>query len=359
MLLPILPSDSQTRPFLAPGAPAPTSRELAKGPLEDPFGRRIRYVRVSVTDRCNLKCTYCVSQNGFSFLPKDEILSYEEILAILGALVPVGLEKVRITGGEPLVRTDVVELFRGLGKLGLKRIALSTNGVMLRSHIDELHRAGVNHLNVSLDSMDPARFAEITRGGRLDKVWEGIERALEVGVETVKINCVLLRGVNDTEVAGIARVALRYPIQVRFIELMPLDHCGLPEGKHYLSAAEALATVEKDLGRLEPVPLESGRLDDGPASYYRLAEHPDAPGRIGVITPQSNSFCARCNRVRLSASGQLKLCLFGDEFVDLRKVVRTPGWTPDDVVAAVRESLVRKPKENAGYKNFAMQMIGG
>jgi cyclic pyranopterin phosphate synthase len=327
--------------------------------LVDPFGRRIRYVRVSVTDRCNLRCTYCVSQSGFDFLPKEDILSYEEILAILGALVPVGLEKVRITGGEPLVRTDVIELFKGLGKLGLKRIALSTNGVMLRSHIDALHAAGLNHINVSLDSMDPERFREITRGGKLEKVWEGIERALELGVGTVKINCVLLRGVNDAEVAGIARIALRWPIQVRFIELMPLDHCGLPEGKHYISAAEALARVSAELGPLEPVPLEEGRLDDGPASYYRFRDHPDAPGRLGVITPQSNSFCARCNRVRLSASGQLKLCLFGDEFVDLRAVVRRVGWTPDDVVAAVRESLVRKPKENAGYKNFAMQMIGG
>jgi cyclic pyranopterin phosphate synthase len=354
--LPLVHEEREGTPFISP-----TARPRAGGtaPLEDPFGRRIRYVRVSITDRCNLKCIYCTSQDGFNYMPKPEILSYEEILAIAGALVPAGLEKVRITGGEPLVRQDVVELFKGLGQLGLKRIALSTNGVMLAPVVDELHAAGLDHLNVSLDTQDPVKFAQVTRGGKLDKVWRGIERAIEVGVKSVKINCVLLRGVNDEEVVDFARIALRLPIAVRFIELMPLDHCGLPHATHYVSAATVLERIARELGPLEPIAIESGRADDGPASYYRLAAHPEARGTIGVITPQSSSFCARCNRVRLSASGQLKLCLFGDEFIDLRRVVRTPGWTPDDVVAAVREGLVRKPKENAGYKNFAMQMIGG
>ncbi|MBI3724354.1 GTP 3',8-cyclase MoaA [bacterium] len=352
--LPLL-DEREGTPFVPPSAPAPTSRE----PLEDQYGRRIRYIRVSITDRCNLKCVYCTSQDGFDYVPKPEILSYEEILAIMSSLVPVGLEKVRITGGEPLVRRDVVELVRGLGKIGLERIALSTNGILLAPLVDELHAAGLNHLNVSLDTQDPDRFREITRGGKIEKVWQGIERALEVGVSSVKINCVLLKGVNDSDFVDMARIALRWPIAVRFIELMPLDHCGLPQAQHYVSAADVLSRIERELGKLEPIPAEVGRLDDGPASYYRLSERPEAKGTIGVITPQSHSFCSRCNRVRLSATGQLKLCLFGDEFVDLRAVVRRPGWTPDDLIALVRDALTRKPKENAGYKDFAMQMIGG
>ncbi|MBI3098542.1 MAG: GTP 3',8-cyclase MoaA [Planctomycetes bacterium] len=319
----------------------------------DPFGRSISYLRVSITDRCNLKCLYCTPLNALDYAPREDLLSYEEIVEILEVMVPMGIRKVRVTGGEPLVRRGVVEFLARLKRIeGLRKVAVTTNGIMLKELAEPLVQAGVSHINVSLDTLDPDRFREITRGGDLHRVLAGIDRLLELGVPTVKVNMVLMAGVNESEVESLARLSLQRPIQVRYIELMPVDHCGMPHAKYFLSAESVLPRLNA-IARLEPAKVEDD--DAGPATVYRF---PGAPGTIGMITHLTNSFCDRCNRVRLTPEGQLRLCLFGDENVDLRAILRRPH-TGQDLIDAVHAALAIKPKAADGYHAFAMQSVGG
>ena len=270
------------------------------GAMRDGFGRRIEYLRVSVTDKCNLRCVYCMPEEGLPWLRREQILSYEEIARIVGTMARMGLRSVRITGGEPLVRRDLhrlVEMLRAVP--GITDIALSTNAVLLGDHAESLRAAGVDRVNVSLDSLVPERIDAIARRAAADKIFAGLARAEEAGFAPIKINCVVMRGRNDDEIAAFARITRERPWHVRFIEVMPTgENLGVSAGE-YVSTAEVLERV-RDIGDLRPV---DGPAGNGPARYFAF---PGAPGSIGVITPMSHNYCDTCNRMRLTADGQLR-----------------------------------------------------
>ncbi|GIW73429.1 MAG: cyclic pyranopterin monophosphate synthase [Planctomycetota bacterium] len=334
-----------SRPAVAPPPPG--------APLTDRHGRRIRYLRLSVTDRCNLRCTYCAPAGPCAFLSRGECLRDEEILEVLAAMAARGLEKVRFTGGEPLVRPGLLGLIERAARLpGLRLLCLSTNGLLLAPLAAELHAAGIRRFNVSLDSLVPERFRRLTGGGELSRVWRGIEAVLALGTAELKLNVVLMRGVNDDELEAFVELSHRLPIEVRFIELMPLAHQDAEHPLRFLPAAELVRRLE----RAGAEPLARGPAD-GPARLWRL---PGAAGTTGVISPVSDPhFCDSCNRVRLGADGKLKLCLFGDAHLDLRAVLRAPGYERAALDAALDRALHLKPEKMAGFAGFTMMGIGG
>jgi cyclic pyranopterin phosphate synthase len=330
---------------------------VAPGRMADRFGRTITYLRLSVTDRCNLRCTYCTPVSSGRFLAREDLLSDDEIVEVIQVMARAGLEKVRFTGGEPLVRPgflDLVERVRAVP--GIRELALTTNGLALETLADDLILRGITRFNVSVDSLDPVRFHDVTRGGDLAQVLRGVDGLLarkRAGAPLrVKLNAVLMRGVNDGEIETFACLTLDRPLHVRFIELMPLAHCGELHDVQYLSSAVVLEAIE----RLGGARLADRERNDGPAVAYRL---PRAEGTIGVISPVSETeFCERCNRVRLGPEGQLKLCLFGDERVDLRSILRGPR-APGDLERALQAGLDMKPEKMAGFSGFTMMSIGG
>ena len=291
--------------------------------LEDSFHRRITYLRASITDRCNLRCAYCMPAEGIEWKPRDEILSYEELYRIIRVAVQRGLKKVRITGGEPTVRRGLVEFVAMLGALkeqGLEEIAMTTNGILLAHYAQPLYDAGLRHLNVSLDSLNPATFARVTRGDVFDRVWAGIEEAECVGFAPLKINAVLQKGVNsaDQEIDAFIELLFRKPYEVRFIEFMPCANWEQWQ-KEYTGAVDVRAHIEAKYGPLEPV-REPNEGHHGPARIFKV---PGARGLLGFITAISDThFCDRCNRVRLSADGKIRPCLFNDIEVDFREALR-------------------------------------
>ena len=331
----------------------------APGRLTDRYGRAITYLRLSVTDRCNLRCTYCTPVSSGIFMPREDLLSDDEIVEILQTMARAGLEKVRFTGGEPLVRPGFLDLVERVAAIeGLSELCVSTNGLLLEDQADRLIGLGVTRFNVSVDTLDGARFREVTRGGDLAAVWRGVERVLATAAARpelrirVKLNAVLMKGVNDGEVEAFADLTRRHALHVRFIELMPLAHCGELHDASYVSSEIVLAALER-MGGAQPV--ERTRTD-GPALMYRLD---GARGTVGVISPVSEThFCDRCNRVRLGADGQLKLCLFGDERVDLRALLRGPR-EPGDLERALAAGMELKPEKMAGFSGFTMMSIGG
>ena len=305
--------------------------------MKDQFGRSIRYLRVSVTDRCNLRCTYCMPEEGLEWIPKPDMLAYEEIAEIVRQMSEMGLERVRITGGEPLIRRDLPDLIEMIARVdAIRDISLSTNAILLPRFAGQLRDAGVDRLNISLDTLRRDRFEEIARrpASRFDETMEGLAAAEAAGFDPIKINCVVMRGLNDDEVADFAAVTRARPWHVRFIELMPVGR-NLHLTDRFVSTDEVLRRIESIAG-LEP---DAGPLGNGPARYYR---HPGAPGTIGVITPLSHNYCDRCNRMRLTADGKLRTCLFGDHEVDLRGPLRETGSVED----AVLEALAGKPKRH-------------
>lgn len=304
----------------------------------DKYKREINYLRVSITDRCNLRCVYCMPKEGLSLLGHDDILKYEEMLRIVGIARKLGIAKVRVTGGEPLVRRGVTGFLAELGKLGLEDISLTTNGILLESFAEPIRKAGVGRINVSLDSLDPERYARITRGGDLSAVLRGLERAGQVGFSPIKINVVAVRGFNDDEAVAFARLTLEKPYEIRFIELMPI---GGEKGsdEKYVSNDELMERVAR-IGTLHPV--ESGRPKrnlSGPASRFRLQ---GALGVIGFISPISHNFCHACNRLRLTADGGLRACLMVDGEVDLKRPMRN-GCTDADLEELIRRAILNKP----------------
>jgi cyclic pyranopterin phosphate synthase len=332
---------------------------LAKPPntgarLSDRYGRRIRYLRLSVTDRCNLRCHYCVPVSQGRFLPRPELLSDDEIVELLTVMASRGLEKVRFTGGEPLIRPGFLELVRRVRAIGgIRKLCVSTNGLLLDSMAESLLEAGIDHVNVSLDTLSARRFREITRGGDLGRVLRGLDRMLALVDTTLKVNAVLMRGVNDDEIDDFLALTRDRPLSVRFIELMPLAHCGELHDVQYLAADSVLRTLRE---RGAEGPLGRGLLD-GPARVWRL---PGAAGTVGVISAVSDAhFCDSCNRVRLSADGQLKLCLFGHEHVDLRAALRGPAPAGPALHRALDRAMELKPLKMAGYSGFTMMGIGG
>jgi cyclic pyranopterin phosphate synthase len=305
--------------------------------MTDGFGRRIEYLRVSVTDKCNLRCVYCMPEEGLPWLRRDQLLSYEEIAEIVRVMAGMGLRRVRITGGEPLVRRDLASLVRMIRAVPqIEDVALSTNAVLLEEQAEELRRAGVDRLNVSLDSLRPERVEAIARRpGSAEAIFRGLEAAERAGFSPIKVNCVVMRGRNDDEVADFAELTRRRPWHVRFIEVMPTgDNLGVSRDE-YVPSDEILARVA-EVGELRPVPGPAG---NGPARYFAFA---GAAGTVGVITPMSHNYCDRCNRMRLTADGQLRPCLFGGLQTDLRGPLRRG----EPVEPLVRHTLAVKPERH-------------
>ncbi|WP_316015585.1 GTP 3',8-cyclase MoaA [Roseobacter sp. HKCCA0434] len=305
-------------------------------PLIDPFARAITYLRVSVTDRCDFRCTYCMSEN-MTFLPKAELLSLEELDRLCSAFVDLGVRKLRVTGGEPLVRRGIMGFFesmsRHLASGALEELTLTTNGSQLRRFAQPLADAGVKRVNVSLDTLDEKRFAEVTRWGRFAQVMDGLDAAQEAGLK-VKINAVALKGVNDDEALKMVDWCHARGMDLTFIEVMPMgddidrldQYWSLDDVRAHLASAYTLTDI----------PLNTG----GPARYVRVGE---TGGRVGFITPLSHNFCESCNRVRLTCTGQLYMCLGQDDDADLRRVLRADP-SDEGLHAAIRNAIARKPK---------------
>jgi GTP 3',8-cyclase len=305
--------------------------------MRDGFGRRIEYLRISVTDKCNLRCVYCMPEQGLPWLGRAEILDYEEIARIVAVMAGMGLRRVRLTGGEPLVRRDLPRLVSLLRAIpGIEDIALSTNAVLLRAHGEALREAGLDRVNISLDSLVPARIDAIARRpGSHAAVLDGLTAAEELGFLPIKVNAVIMRGRNDDELEDFARITLERPWHVRFIEVMPVGENLDVSANEFVSATEMLERVRR-IGELKPVPGPQG---NGPASYFSFD---GAAGTVGVITPMSHNYCDRCNRMRLTANGRLRPCLFGDIETDLRGPLRAGG----DIEALVRHTLAIKPERH-------------
>ena len=325
--------------------------------LRDSLVRPIEYLRISVTDRCNLRCRYCMPPDGVPRRSHDDILRYEEIVRAVRAIVPLGLTRVRLTGGEPLVRPGLPTLVRMLGAVkGLRDIALTTNGQLLAERARELRDAGLRRINISLDTLQPERYREITLGGEIDRVFAGIAAAREAGLSPIKINAVLIRGMNDDEVVDFAQLTLGEPYDVRFIEFMPMGDVGLWSPEAVVPEEETRAAVEA-LGPLEPAPTPATSRG---GEAWRL---PGAKGTIAFISPVSRPFCSSCNRLRLTADGKLRPCLLADHSVDLRAVLRS-GACDSYIRAAFAEAACAKPNghhlsEGVTCLTTPMAAIGG
>jgi len=317
----------------------------------DGFQRGISYLRVSVTDRCNLRCIYCMPPEGVPLVSHQDILSFEEILLVVRAAVETGMDKIRITGGEPLVRAGIVELVRMISAVeGIRDISMTTNGILLDKYAAKLAEAGLQRINISLDTLRPDRFRQITRTGDLADALRGLESARKAGLNPVKINVVPMQGVNNDEIRDFARMTLEEGWHVRFIELMPLN------GVAGLVKSDVLRREIETLGTLEP---HYGIAGNGAAKYFRL---PGAAGTVGFIEPVSEPFCSRCNRLRLSASGMLLPCLFSIEGIDVRTPIRS-GATPADVKRLLEDAIAAKPEmhrlSDGCAVNTRMSGIGG
>lgn len=311
---------------------------IADSQLVDTFGREIRYLRLSVTDRCNLRCTYCMAED-MTFLPKSKVLNLEEMTMIAKAFVDLGVEKIRLTGGEPLVRKGVVDLAQSLGELdGLRELVMTTNGVLLRQYANDLKQAGVSRLNISIDSLQSKRFKALTRFGELSDVLDGIAAAKEAGFGRIKLNVVILKGVNDDEVVPLAEFALMHGLDISYIEEMPLGEIG----SHVRSdTAVANVSIKDTLDSVLGLSLyEHNDPASGPSKYMKIK---GSDSRVGFISPMTENFCASCNRVRITAEGKLLLCLGNEHSLDLRAVVRE---RPRDLKQEIIASMVRKPKKH-------------
>jgi len=306
--------------------------------MSERLPRKINYLRVSVTDRCNLRCVYCMPKEGLSLLGHNDILRYEEILRVVRTAVPEGITKVRLTGGEPLVRRGLTDFIATLTSLkGLADVSLTTNGVLLEDLAEAIYQAGIRRINVSLDSLNPDRYRAITRGGNLQAVLHGIRKAAEIGFSPIKINTVLMKGTNDDEILNFARATLRWPYQVRFIELMPIGQNGA-DAADYVSNDVAREQIAQEFP-LEYLGNDGDRDNRGPARRYRIE---GAPGEIGFISPISHEFCSDCNRLRLTADGHLRGCLFSDEEIDLKQELRI-GCEDRVLKALIRKAIASKP----------------
>ena len=303
----------------------------------DPFGRRISYLRVSVTDRCDLRCVYCMAED-MTFLPKAEVLSLEELDRLCGAFIGLGVERIRLTGGEPLVRKGIMNLVRSLGaRVGgdLRELTLTTNGTQLGKMAGDLHAAGVRRVNVSLDTLDPAAFAAVTRWGKLEQVLDGLFAAKAAGL-AVRINAVALKGVNEHEFDRMVAWCGEHGFDLCLIETMPLGDISGDRTDQYLPLSVARDRI-RAVWTLDETDYRTG----GPARYYTVRE---TGRRLGFITPMTHNFCESCNRVRLTCTGTLYLCLGQDDAADLRAVLRDPSTTDEGLREAIQDAIARKPK---------------
>ena len=328
--------------------------------LLDPYGRTIDYLRISITDHCNLDCLYCVPFGGRRRLSHTEILTYEEILRITKAAVSAGVSKIRITGGEPLQRRGMVRLCRMLAEIdGIESLAVTTNGILLKEFADPLFEAGVRRVNISLDTLKPERFKKITGEDLLYRVLEGIEAAEKIGLNPIKINTVVMHGINDDEIEDMAGLTLEKSYHIRFIELMPTQ--GYTIKKHhslFVPMSEVLDRIKK-IGNLQ---LDNKTESFGPAMLYSFA---GAPGRIGFIAPVSRHFCETCNRLRLTADGKLRTCLFSEKEIDIKRSLRK-GAAMKTLADIFRHAVRSKPQRHRlndtvslNLSDRTMRAIGG
>ena len=307
----------------------------------DKYERNINYLRVSITDRCNLRCTYCRPKEGISLKGHEDILRYEQILRVVGQAVKMGFIKVRITGGEPLVRRGFVEFVQQLKKIeGLEDISLTTNGILLERFAKDIFAAGVRRINISLDSLDADRFREITGGGNLDDVLRGIDAADKAGFAPIKINTVVIRGFNDDEALEFARLAMKKPYQIRFIELMPVSMVNINQPREFMPNAELLKRIQKHF-RLEESEKKK-QSADGPARIFSLA---GGAGEIGFINPVSDHFCSTCNRLRLTADGKLRACLLNESEVDLKEALAR-NCSNEELAGLIDRAIMLKPEKH-------------
>jgi len=322
--------------------------------LSDSFQRPINYLRISVTDRCNLRCVYCMPEEGVALMSQGDILTYEEIYTVAKVAAGLGINKVRLTGGEPLVRLGLADLVKMLaGIKGIDDLSLTTNGIMLAQYAAALKKAGLRRVNTSLDTLKPERFAQITRCGDLEDTLKGIEAAHAVGLEPVKINTVVMAGVNDDELIDFARKTIDDGWHVRFIEHMPVTE---DESINLVSVKEMKKRLDV-LGKMEPIKMALG---NGPAKYYRF---PGAKGTIGFITPVTEHFCYQCNRLRLTADGKLRPCLLSEQEIDLREALRS-GASPDELKRLIEKAIACKPErhylaEGKKQKGRPFSQVGG
>lgn len=322
--------------------------------MKDSFNRDIDYLRISIIDRCNLRCIYCMPEEGIkNLLPHQEILTYEEILKIVEIGVALGIKKVRITGGEPLLRKGIVSFIERLANIeGIIDIGMTTNGVLLKRFANALFNAGLKRVNISLDSLDEKKFRLITRIGSIHDVLEGIEEAEKVGLNPVKINVVVMRGINDDEVEKFALWSIEKDYQIRFIEFMPIGPNSWRE-EMFISKNQIRELIEKKVGPLFPVQMKKS----GPAEYYKLE---GAKGLLGFISPMSSHICTRCNRLRLTAEGKLRPCLFSDKELDLKQLLRA-GASDEEIRELIIKTINLKPKGMSEKSKplRAMSTIGG
>lgn len=304
--------------------------------LIDQFGRKVDYIRLSITDRCDFRCQYCMAEE-MTFLPRNEVLSLEECARLVNVFVQLGVAKVRITGGEPLVRKNALWLFEEIGQLpGLDELVLTTNGSQLSKYAEQLNAAGVKRINISVDSLKKDRFKQITRTGDLQKVLAGIDAAIETGFENIKLNTVLMQGINDDETEQLVHFAIDKKIDISFIEEMPLGEVNHKRENSYISNEETLNRLQNTFDL-----LPSTETTGGPARYWRVA---NSASKIGFISPHSHNFCESCNRVRITCQGELYLCLGQEDKVELMPLLREHPNDDQPLINAIVNSMSIKPK---------------
>ncbi len=327
------------------------------GAMYDSYGRHLHYLRVSLTDACNLRCVYCMPEH-IVFRPRAALMQDDELLTLVQVAASLGVNKIRLTGGEPTVRAGVIELIRAIRTVpGIKRVTMTTNAVRLADMAGPMAQAGLDHVNISVDSLNPAKFRAITRRGKLEEVWQGIQAAEAAGLTPIKLNCVVVRGYNDDDVVDLARLILDHPWHVRFIELMPFGDVADFQESQVVPSEETRARIEAALGPLLPVPTYDGH---DPARPFGLA---GAPGQIGFISSVTNAFCEGCTRLRLTADGKLRLCLLRDNEVDLLTPLRG-GASFAALRDLMAEAAYHKPwghrlPEHEIARSREMSQIGG
>lgn len=332
--------------------------EKTQIPLVDQYDRHLNYLRISITDRCNLQCMYCMPQEGLPKLKHEEILTYEEILRLARIAIKLGVRKIRLTGGDPFMRKGVFDFLPRLIALsGLEDVSLTTNGICLRENLEKLKSFGIKRLNVSLDTLQREKYKNITGYDGFEAVWEGIELAVKLGFHPVKVNVVVIKGLNDDEIFDFARLSFQYPFHVRFIEYMAVGVTDSDMPLHHIPSSQIKEQLE-GLGELIPIPKSAY---GGPAERFKFR---GAPGEIGIISPVTNHFCHMCNRLRLTASGGLRPCLLFDREEDLRGPLRN-GASDSDLAAIFLKAASKKPHEHDSVSEqttpFSGQMssIGG
>lgn len=318
--------------------------------LVDNFGRHIDYIRLSVTDRCDFRCVYCMTED-MTFLPRKQVLSLEELHLVAKAFTDLGVEKIRVTGGEPMVRNSIMSLMTQLGSLpGLRELLLTTNGAQLDKYAEPLRAAGVNRINISIDSLQADRFLRISRVGKLHKVIAGIDAAIAAGFDRIRLNAVIMKGYNDDEVLDLVNFALQRQIDIAFIEEMPLGQASDHEREDTLCSNDWVRQQVEKHYELLPTATRTA----GPSKYWQI---PGKTSRIGFISPVSHNFCEDCNRVRVTVEGRLLLCLGNEHSVDLRAVLRDPEQSFDDLKQAIVEAMKIKPERHYFYDRDHEQPI--